>query len=214
MEAPATQRLAPRPAPLFERPRPGRILGVPGFVRGRRFVAFEGGPRYLAMYETREVAVLHSEPYLALKRAFDPNSLRFVPHFRDTQKTAGEIVARAGEAEGGIVGVVPIARKGGKEVSLRGWFGTTLLPGLAKRPGVIAAWYAESTAATIASVTADVPRKDRLLDALLVMEAASEEALGAALSGLDWAGIEAQGGKPDAPQARLRVIYSVHSAAG
>jgi hypothetical protein len=61
-----------------------RILGVPGFTRGRRFVAFEGGPRYLAIYETRNVAVLQSEPYLALKRVFDPLSLRFVPHFRDT----------------------------------------------------------------------------------------------------------------------------------
>ena len=80
---------------------PERILGVPGFVRGRRFVAFEGGPRYLAAYETRDVAVLHSEPYLALKRSFDPNSKRFVPNFRDTQKTAGEIVARVGDAKAG-----------------------------------------------------------------------------------------------------------------
>jgi hypothetical protein len=85
-------------------------VGVPGFTRGRRFVAIEGGPRYLAIYETRNIAVLHSEPYLALKRAFDPLSLRFVPHFRDTLKTAGEIVAHAGVAEGGMVALVPIAR--------------------------------------------------------------------------------------------------------
>lgn len=52
-----------------------RILGVPGFTRGRRFVAFEGGPRYLAIDETRDVAVLQSEPYLALKRVLDP----FIP---------------------------------------------------------------------------------------------------------------------------------------
>jgi len=30
-----------------------RILGVPGFVRGRWFVAFEGGPRYLAVFQAQ-----------------------------------------------------------------------------------------------------------------------------------------------------------------
>ena len=96
-----------------------RVLGLPGFTRGRRFVAFEGGPRYLAIYETHRIAVLHSEPYLALKRVFDPLSLRFVPYFRDTLKTAGEIVAHAGVAEGGIVALVPIARSPGSAVSCR-----------------------------------------------------------------------------------------------
>jgi hypothetical protein len=102
-------------------------------------------------------------------------------------------------------------RAAGRNSSLRGWFGDTLLPGLLKRPGVIAAWYAESTDATIGSVTADVPRKDRILDALLVIEAMSEEVLAAAVSGLDWGGIEAQGRRSDAPAARLRVVYTVHS---
>ena len=58
---------------------------MPGFVRGRRYIACEGGPRYLAVYEASSNAVLFSEPYLALKRNFDPNSLRFVPHFRNAQ---------------------------------------------------------------------------------------------------------------------------------
>jgi len=190
-----------------------RILGVPGFTRGRRFVAFDGGPRYLAMYETRDVSVLHSEPYLALKRSFDPNSKRFVPNFRDTRKTAGGIVASAGEGEGGMVAVVPLARSAGHDPTLRAWFESAVLPGLLKLPGVIGAWYAESTPETLASVMADIPRKDVILDALLVIEAMSEEPLGAALSSLNWQDLESHGVRSDASAARLRVVYSVHSGA-
>lgn len=188
-----------------------RILGLPGFTRGRRFVAFEGGPRYLAIYETRSVAVLHSEPYLALKRVFDPRSLRFVPHFRDTLKTAGEIVAHAGFAEGGVVALVPIIRTADRKTDLRDWIGDTLVPDLISKHGIVAGWYAESTEATIASVVADSPRNDRILDAVLMIEAASNEDLSAAVSSLDWDCIRIHGGKPDAPPAQFRVIYTIHS---
>ena len=188
-----------------------RILGLPGFTRGRRFVAYDGGPRYLALYETRDVAVLHSEPYLALKRVFDPNSLRFVPNFRGTLKTAGEIVARDGFAEGGAAALVPIARAAGAHDALRDWVGSSLIPDLSRKPGVVAAWYAESTGATIASVVADSPRKDRILDTVLMIEATSAEDLDAAVSSLDWESFLRHGGKPDAPAARFRVIYTIHS---
>lgn len=188
-----------------------RILGIPGFVRGRRFIAFEGGPRYLAVYETRSTAVLHSEPYLALKREYDPLSLRFVPYFRDTLKAAGEITARAGVAEGGVVALVPIARTPGREDALREWIGKQLLPELLGKHGVVAAWYGERTAAEVASVLADHPRKtDRILDGVLMVEAVSNEDLTAVAPLLEWSRFQAQGGKPDAPAARFRVVYTLH----
>lgn len=39
-------------------------LSIPGFVRARRFVAVEGGPKYLALYELTGPEVLQSEEYL------------------------------------------------------------------------------------------------------------------------------------------------------
>lgn len=192
-----------------------RILGVPGFVRGRRFFAFEGGPRYLAVYETRSTAVLHSEPYLALKRNYDPLSLRFVPHFRDTLKAAGQIVAHAGVAEGGVVALLPIARTPGREDALREWIGEKLLPELSAKHGVVAAWYGERDAAAVASALADHPRKtDRILDAVLMVEAETNEDLNAAMPLLDWGRIQAQGGKPDAPAARFHTVYTIHLPPG
>ena len=115
---------------------PERILGLDGFVRGRRFVAFEGGPRYLALYDTRSVAAFHTEPYLALKRNYDPVSMRFVPNFKDTRKCAAEVTAQSGTAEGGFISATPIARAPGKAEGLRAWIATSLLPEVVTLPGV------------------------------------------------------------------------------
>ena len=39
-------------------------LSIPGFVRGTRWVAPEGQPRYFVMYEVEELATLASAAYL------------------------------------------------------------------------------------------------------------------------------------------------------
>jgi len=48
-------------------------LSVPGFLTGRRFVAFDGAPRFMISYETKSPEVLASAPYLA--RVNDPTPL-------------------------------------------------------------------------------------------------------------------------------------------
>ena len=190
---------------------PERILGLDGFVRGRRFVAYEGGPRYLALYDTRSVAVFHTEPYLALKRDYDAVSLRFVPNFKNTAKFAAEITAKAGSAEGGFVAVVPIARAPGRADGLRAWIAKSILPEALALPGVVSAWYAERNEDAVAMAKQDHLRTtDRILDGLLVIEATSNEALNAVAPLLDWDRLKTQGGVADAPAARLCNIYSLH----
>jgi len=190
---------------------PERILGLDGFVRGRRFVAYEGGPRYLALYDMRSIATFHSEPYLALKRDYDPVSLRFVPKFKDTVKFAAEITAQASTAEGGFVTVLPIARTPGKTDALRAWINHTLLPELVALRGVVSAWYAERNDDAVAMAKQDHLRTtDRILDGMLVVEATSDEALDLAVPLLNWDRLRSHGGAPDVPAARLRNIYSLH----
>ena len=45
-------------------------LSCPGFLSGRRFVAVEGGPKYLALYDLENPEVLQSEPY---QKIFGPS---------------------------------------------------------------------------------------------------------------------------------------------
>lgn len=41
-------------------------VGLPGFRSARRFISFEGGPKYLALYELDDVGALQTDAYLAL----------------------------------------------------------------------------------------------------------------------------------------------------
>lgn len=45
-------------------------LSCPGFLTGRRFVAVEGGPKYLAIYDLESLEVLQSKAY---KKISDPS---------------------------------------------------------------------------------------------------------------------------------------------
>ena len=42
-------------------------LAVPGFLFARRFVAVEGEPKYLTLYDLADASVMNSEPYLKLR---------------------------------------------------------------------------------------------------------------------------------------------------
>jgi antibiotic biosynthesis monooxygenase (ABM) superfamily enzyme len=44
---------------------PDRV-GLPGFISARRFISYEDGPKYLAIYELENVDALQTEAYLAL----------------------------------------------------------------------------------------------------------------------------------------------------
>jgi hypothetical protein len=38
-------------------------MGIPGFINARRFMALEGSPKYLALYDLESPDVLQSAPY-------------------------------------------------------------------------------------------------------------------------------------------------------
>jgi hypothetical protein len=55
-------------------------MACPGFLSGRRFLAVEGEPKYLAIYDLDSPAVLESEEY---KKIAGPSEWaeRLLPHF-------------------------------------------------------------------------------------------------------------------------------------
>ncbi len=57
-------------------------IHCPGFLTGRRFVAVEGKPKYLAIYDLESPEVLQSEAY---KKIYGPSewTKRMRPHFKN-----------------------------------------------------------------------------------------------------------------------------------
>lgn len=55
-------------------------MGCPGFLSGRRFLALEGGPKYLALYDLETPQVLESADYKAIEGP-SPWTQELLPHF-------------------------------------------------------------------------------------------------------------------------------------
>lgn len=78
-------------------------VGLPGFLRGRRYVALEGAPKYFNFYETADLAALTSSTYKARLDAPTEWTRRVVRHFIDTSRTVCRVATSFGTGEGGWV---------------------------------------------------------------------------------------------------------------
>jgi hypothetical protein len=78
-------------------------VGVPGFLRGRRYRSLERSLDYLDFYEVESPDTLRSAPYLARLNDPTPWTRRVVPHFRDTLRVGYRVAASAGRGQGGVL---------------------------------------------------------------------------------------------------------------
>ena len=153
-----------------------RVVDLPGFTKGRRFVAITGGPKYVALYDVEDISVFRSEPYLALVARPDAKSQHFIPKFHNVIRMASDVTASAGDAEGGILGLQALAPIEGCEDRLLAGVSDHLIPALVARPGIIAAHLWNVNAAILEeSVSRHLRSGDRVFEWLLAIEGASQE---------------------------------------
>lgn len=78
-------------------------VGVPGFLRGRRYRGLERSLDYLDLYEVEDPETLRSAPYLARLNDPTPWTRRMVPHFRDTLRVGYRVARSTGRGQGGVL---------------------------------------------------------------------------------------------------------------
>jgi hypothetical protein len=78
-------------------------VGLPGFLRGRRYVAVDGHPKYFNFYETETAADLSSPAYQARLNAPSDWTKAVVAHFTDTSRTVCDVAWSLGMGEGGWI---------------------------------------------------------------------------------------------------------------
>lgn len=71
-------------------------LGIPGFLRGTRWTAEDGGEGFLVVYELQDHAVLASAPYVARLNAPSAWSTRMMPLHRQMIRTQCRVVHSRG----------------------------------------------------------------------------------------------------------------------
>ncbi|MDP3256249.1 MAG: hypothetical protein Q8S58_00890 [Bosea sp. (in: a-proteobacteria)] len=176
-------------------------VAVPGFLRGRRYVAERGTPKYFNFYETDTPDALVSRAYLARLNAPSDWTKRVVRHFRDTSRTVCSVAASHGLGDGAYVATLRLAARGARSDFL-GAIRDAVMQPLGQAPSIVALHLLEGQGGGGNLSTAEKALRaqpDQVADWILLVEAVDAAPLEAALA-------------EHASQARLAEIASGYDA--
>jgi len=188
-------------------------VGVPGFLRGRRYVALTGEPRYFTLYETESLATLNGPAYV--ERLNNPTSWtrRSLPLFRNTNRSACRVALSLGQGIGGTLATLRIGPQSGREEEFRAWFTGTTLPALSERPGVVGAHLCEADVDTTRVPTEEKKLRDQadaIASWVVMLESIDAEIVEAACADfLNEALLTRHGSAPGPGLAVYRLQYSL-----
>jgi len=111
-------------------------LGIPGFLRGRRYVALDGTPEYFNLYETVSRFTVTGAEYLARLNAPTPWTVATVKHFRAVSRALCEVAASFGDGQGGLVATLRYDIAADRAAGHRQRMTQAALPALAYARGV------------------------------------------------------------------------------
>ncbi|MCP4382000.1 MAG: hypothetical protein GY798_11415 [Hyphomicrobiales bacterium] len=77
-------------------------VGIPGFHRGRRYVASRADLEFFNLYEVENPALLAGDDYRARLNTPTPWTVESVKHFRDVARSLCRVAVSAGEGGGGL----------------------------------------------------------------------------------------------------------------
>lgn len=159
-------------------------VGVPGFLRGRRYVALSGTPKYFNFYETDGAATLSSRDYLDRLNAPSEWTKRVVRHFRQTSRTVCSAVASMGLGDGGFIATFRLDANFGVDLE-PDRFRSRIMEALARAPGVVAIHLLQGERGFGGEATAEKALRDRpdeTVSWVLLVEAVDAASLRLAIS--------------------------------
>lgn len=110
--------------------------GIPGFLRGRRYVAIAGAPEFFTLYETVSRFTVTGPDYLARLNNPTPLTVATQRHFRGVARSLCEVAASFGAAQGGLIATIRYAIDDARAGDHRRRMTQMLLPELAEARGV------------------------------------------------------------------------------
>ena len=131
-------------------------LGIPGFLRGRRYVALgDSSPEFFNLYETVSRFTITGADYLARLNAPTPWTAATVRHFSNVSRSLCEVAASFGEGQGGLIATLRYTVDDARVTAHRTRMTQTALPALAAMPGVAGCHLLVADAAASAVETAE-----------------------------------------------------------
>lgn len=159
-------------------------VSLPGFQRGRRYVAREGAPRYAALYEAARPEDLSSAAYKASLNNPSPETRRIMPHFRNMNRTVCRLIASHGTGVGRELACFWLSPPEALRDDLAETMNAEILPALAQADGMIGAHLGVGDPALTRVESAEADMRggpDKLTDWVLLAEAIDPESLKSAI---------------------------------
>jgi hypothetical protein len=114
-------------------------LSIPGFLRGTRWIAQQGSPRYFVMYEVEDLATLASAPYLERLNNPTPWTARMMTHYRGMTRGFCAVTDSLGVGVGQTGLLIRFKPDREREAELHRWLLEEELPRLPSKPGLASA---------------------------------------------------------------------------
>lgn len=201
----------------YERSHMFERLAVDGIHRARHYRTVAGAPQFFTYFVADNAGVFNSPAYLESANNSSPWTQRILPHFRNTHRTAFDVVRRIGWGDGAVAMTIRLAAEEGREAGLLGWLGQTLFPELLERPGVIGAqiWKADPHAtATPVQDSHLRPEADRTSPLAIFIEGTEASAIETVANGpLAATALIAHGAAEGALVARHQLMNSAEKEA-
>ena len=178
-------------------------VAIPGFHRGRRYLARYGNPEYFTLYEARDTRVLVDAPYLERLNNPTPWTKSSTAHFRNTLRGVCSKVYSTGTGEGAFMLTLRFDIDPARAAAARSYLVDEGLPPLERLTGISGVHLCIADEAASGLETAErkgravgVPNwivmieggwadsVDQAADLLLKSDAASTQCLGDAQRGL------------------------------
>lgn len=165
----------------------GRVA-IPGFVRGRRYIAAKASRDFLVCYEVEEIAVLTSKAYLDKANAPSELTRRTTPFVKNSSRALARVKHTLGVGTGGCALTLRFDAAPGEEARLERHLVNEALPPLAAIPEITGAHFcvADLEASTIVPVERQgrpttVPRWIVIVEGVTLeaVNAAADQHLGA-----------------------------------
>jgi hypothetical protein len=157
-------------------------LSIPGFLRGSRWVALSGQPRYSVLYEVAELGTLASAAYLERLNNPTPWTAKMMPHYRGMARGFCSVTGSFGLGAGHAGLLLRFKPAAGKEAALRTWLVDDALPGLPSKAGLSGAHLLESALAPQSTNEQRIRGNDAAVDWVLLVTGYSAESV-ASLTG-------------------------------
>jgi hypothetical protein len=118
-------------------------MGIPGFRRGRRYVAVDGAPQFFCFYEGDDLSVVAGPAYF--ERLNNPSewTRKMMPFFRNMSRSVCSVRYSEGPGEGGFIGTLRFSASNKSEEELI----QTILPAAGDAGGVVGVHFCTSDGA-------------------------------------------------------------------